>query len=104
MTKRSICCPFHSNIWPQEPCEVLNICLKFRVCVYEVVDNTKSLRRNTTKHIVAINCNNLEDKVKLFEGQNDKIIKNKWTNQKLVTFIKDIESEPKKKIHTEMPG
>lgn len=34
------------------------------------------------KHFVSINCNNLEVKVKLFEGQNDKIIKNKLTNQK----------------------
>lgn len=54
------------------------------------------------KYFASINCNNLEDKVKLFEGQNDKIIK-KWTNQKWVTFIKDIESETKK-FHTEMPG
>lgn len=27
------------------------------------------------KYFSSINCNNLEDKVKLFEGQNDKIIK-----------------------------
>lgn len=27
------------------------------------------------KYFASINCNNLEDKVKLFEGQNDKIIK-----------------------------
>lgn len=50
------------------------------------------------KYFASINCNNLEDKVKLFEGQNDKIIKNKWTNQKWVTFIKDIESETKNSI------
>lgn len=55
------------------------------------------------KYFVSINCNNLKDKVKLFEGQNDNIIKNKWTNQKWVTFIKDIESETKK-FHTEMAG
>lgn len=102
MTKRSICCPFHSNIWPQELYEVLNICLKFWVWVYEVVDNTKSLRRNTRKHCVSINCNNLEGKVKLFEGQDDKMIKNKeWIrNESHLLKILIL----KQKIHTEMPG